>query len=94
MEITVRFMGGYSTVTGERRAVFTIARGITVREFLDMLAEKYGPSFRNRIWTAEGKLAAGCKLFVGEEEISSSKLDAEVDGDVTLFFLIGMAGGN
>lgn len=94
MTVTVRFMGGYSSITGERKAMFSLPKGITVQELLDILSKKYGPSFENRVWIAERKLAPGFKLFLGEEEIFSSGLDTKVNGDVTLFFLEGMAGGS
>lgn len=91
----MRFLGAYSLVTGKKQDTIVVRRGITIGQLLDRLTARYGASFANRVRDTNGRLCSNFRLFLGEEDVSRLGLDKEVTTEeVTLYFLIGAAGGS
>ncbi len=92
--VALKFIGGLSSILDKREDEVTVPEGTTVKQLLDILVQRYGDAFNNRVWTPQGGLRTDCKVFLGQEDISTLGLDTEVKpGGVTLFFLQGMSGG-
>ncbi len=100
MWLRLRYAGACGVITGKQRESINLPRGTTIGGLLDKLSAKYGSYFANRILNHnKSGLRASCRLFIGQEDVSQMSLDTPIrrveggDTDVTLYFLVGAAGG-
>ncbi len=79
---TVEYLGSIRGLTGRNSDVLYVKPGTTLREIMNMLAEKHGTRFKQSIETVEGTLRANVLLlFNGKNMNYGSDLNTSIDGD-------------
>jgi len=78
----------------EREMIFSIDEGTTIKEFIDVLLEKYGADLEKRIYTDKEKGQLNLNLYLNGKHIHFlSGLDTVIEDGDTLLFIPFAAGG-
>ncbi|MCC6609885.1 MAG: MoaD/ThiS family protein [Burkholderiales bacterium] len=94
-EVSVSFMGELPALIGDRNLRIRLPRNATVGAVLECLSEKYGETFRCRIFVEPGSLRHTVLIFVDGEHIKEiGGLGARLgEGEVEVILLPMFGGG-
>ncbi len=92
MEVQVHYAAQLKAAAGEAVQKISVPPGATVRDLLELLAEKHGPSMRALLFDDEGALRRSILVFLGEEQLGRD-LDRELKEGAEVTILSPVAGG-
>ncbi|MFQ5849579.1 MAG: MoaD/ThiS family protein [Candidatus Binatia bacterium] len=91
MTIQVLYFGLIRNVVKVAEEAVTLPIGATVRNLFDLLCEKYGDSFRDALFTAEGTLMANAIILLDGSNILYAKgVDTEINRESSAHILLTM----
>lgn len=97
MRIEISFYGFVRDLVNTSKFVIDTSDQTTLREILDLAAQRHGERLRDRLLNRSGELAPNVQIFVGEHPTTS--LDDPIDhghdlsAGVKVFVLSATAGG-
>lgn len=97
MRVEILFYGFVRDIVNTSKIVIDTPDQATLRELLDLMAERFGARLRERLLSTSGELASNVQIFVGERPTTS--LDEPIDHghvlstEVKVFVLSATAGG-
>lgn len=97
MRVEIIFYGFVRDIVNTSKIVIDTPDQATLRELLDLAAERFGERLRERLLSTSGELASNVQIFVGERPTTS--LDEPIDHghdlstEVKVFVLSATAGG-
>lgn len=91
MSVQVLYFGLIQNLVGVAEEAWSLPARATVRQLLDLLADKHGAPFRDALFTAEGTLLANAIILLdGKNILYANGLDTEIPPDSSAHILLTM----
>lgn len=81
VKVVVSFYGVIRDLVDSRRVEIQLPAESTVKELLETLCERYGPNFRVKVLSPEGRLQKSVKVVVGSDNIDQEGLSRRLAGE-------------
>lgn len=89
--VRIDYLPPISTITGKISESLHLEKTTPMEEFLTILADKYGPNFRNLFWDSDNKLRM--KAIINLNGILVRNFNAPVSPDSVLLIVPIISGG-
>jgi molybdopterin converting factor small subunit len=76
-----------------REIEVSIGQPITLRKLIELLAEKYGDNFKNKILTKDGNIVRFVSVFVNHKMLSVNRESAIINDSDLVEFIPLVSGG-
>lgn len=100
MKIKINFYGVIRDVINEPKIEISLPDNSTVLDLLNVLAERYGPKFADRLLTKNKRLQPYVRLFINNTNVDFHQLDmdlgskGESTAEATVYVLPASMGGH
>jgi molybdopterin converting factor small subunit len=94
--VSVKLFGSLERLAGQRETRVAVDDTTTVRDLLEILAERYGPDFATSIFRAPHEVHTHLRVFLNEEEVAASDRimrDSSTATEVVIMALPAFEGG-
>jgi len=97
IKITVNFYGITKDLVDKKKDELYLPEGATVRQLLELLSDRYGTGFKEKIFTSKGNLQQNVKIVIDGHMIDYNRLDITLGegGErwMEMFIFPSIAGG-
>src|SRR3989304_7117090 len=99
MKVVIHFYGVVKNVVNAPTETLELAYRSTLADLLNILQEKYGPNFTNRVFDDQGRVLNFVRFFLNGEEMDNLKLNVPLaikNGGITkldIYILPAQVGG-
>lgn len=81
IKVIVNFYGVIRDLVDSRRVELHLPAETTVNALLETLCERYGPNFRAKVLSPEGRLQKSVKVVIGSDNIDQEGLSRRLAGE-------------